>query len=131
MRSFRFVLDVTKVFCLWRQTGQFHVVSLLQSQNAERPLFWLKKKTECYALCFSHSSGAPEERSESLEVPWQRPSLSRRQLTYLCLRKAWTLTFLVRQQKARLPNQVCSHSTGSSDCRWKSDSYASSAYVRC
>ena len=38
-------------------------------------------------------------------MPWQRPSLSRRQLTYLCLRKTWTLTFLVRQQKARLPVQ--------------------------
>ena len=41
-------------------------------------------------------------------MPWQRPSLSRRQLTYLCLKKAWTLIFLVRQQKVRLPNQVCS-----------------------
>ena len=64
----------------------------------------------------------------SLEVPWQRPSLSRRQLAYLCLRKTWTLTFLVRCRKPVCPTKCAANSTGSFDCRWKSDSYASSAY---
>ena len=57
-RSFRLVLVLVLKCFAWRQTAE--VVSL--SVRAQQPLscarVWMKKKTECCALCFSHGSGA-------------------------------------------------------------------------
>ena len=61
--SFRFAL---KGFA-WRQTAArcFTVSQSLKALSCAR--VWLKKKTECYALCFSHGSGAPEESTGAVK----------------------------------------------------------------
>ena len=73
--SSRFGL-VLKCFA-WRQTA---VVSVSQSPKTLelRPRLAQEKdrvrRALFFTLCFSHGSGAPEEKSSSGEVPWPRVS---------------------------------------------------------